>query len=149
MIRSLLQLFTPEPEETAESRQQRLRLAAAALLVETARADFQQDAVEEDALANALRQGLQLGADEVQELLAEANTHADHATSLYQFTRVINDHFTAEQKALLVEMMWQVAWADGDLHHYEEHLIRKVADLIYVPHEEFIRSKLATRPGQG
>lgn len=146
MIRSLLQLFTPEPEESEESRQRRLRLAAAALLVETSRADFEQEEVEEKALATALRQGLQLDDGEVESLLAEANTHADHATSLYQFTRVINDHFTAEQKAQLVEMMWQVAWADGNLHHYEEHLIRKVADLIYVPHELFIRGKLDTRP---
>lgn len=146
MIRSLLNLFTVDSEEPPQQLEHRLRLAAAALLVETARADFQQDAEEGRALEAALVKGLELSSTEIRGLLDEAATRADHATSLYEFTRVINDHFSPERKVQLVAMMWQVAWADGDLHHYEEHLIRKVAELIYVPHEDFIRTKLAARP---
>ncbi|GAB3307591.1 tellurite resistance TerB family protein [Haliea atlantica] len=142
MIRSLVKLFAVDEQESPAQREHRLKLAAAALLVETARSDFEEDA----ALEKALRQALDLPDTEVRSLLAEAGTRADHATSLYEFTRVINDHFSPERKRELVALMWQVAWADGSLHHYEEHLIRKVAELIYVPHEDFIRAKLETRP---
>jgi len=146
VIRSLVKLFAVDEQESPAQREHRLKLAAAALLVETARADFEEDAEEEAALEKALRQALDLPDTEVRSLLAEAGTRADHATSLYEFTRVINDHFSPERKRELVALMWQVAWADGSLHHYEEHLIRKVAELIYVPHEDFIRAKLETRP---
>lgn len=145
MIRTLINLFTVDSDEPPQQLEHRLRLAAATLLVETARADFQEDAEEQRMLEVALATGLKLPKAEIRTLLDEASTRADHATSLYEFTRVINDHFSPERKQELVEMMWQVAWADGNLHHYEEHLIRKVADLIYVPHEDFIRAKLATR----
>jgi len=61
--------------------------------------------------------------------------------SLYQFTGLINQHFTPEQKVRVVEMLWQVAYADGHLDPYEEALVRKIADLIHVPHRQFIQAK--------
>ena len=67
----------------------------------------------------------------------------DESTSLYEFTRVINDHCCAEEKVDLVGAMWAVAYADGDLDKYEEALIRQVAELTYVPHADYIKSKLA------
>ena len=79
--------------------------------------------------------------DEVHELVALATARVDEATSLYEFTRVINDHYSAAQKVQLIEAMWAVAFADGDLDKYEEHLIRQVAELIYVPHQDYVRCK--------
>ena len=75
-----------------------------------------------------------------------ANQRADEATSLYEFTRVINDHYTPAQKLALIDLMWKVAYADSNLDKYEEHLIRRVAELTYVPHQDYIRSKLAAAP---
>ena len=69
----------------------------------------------------------------------------DEAISLYEFTRVINDHYSAEQKLRLIDAMWSVAYADNDLDKYEEHLIRQVAELTYVPHSDYIQSKLSAR----
>ncbi len=111
-------------------------------LVETARADFQQDAGEEAAIERLLCQTLQLPADEVHELVAAASARVDEAVSLYEFTRVINDHFSIGEKEALIGAMWRVAYADGNLDKYEEHLIRQVAELIYVPHQQYIRLKL-------
>jgi uncharacterized tellurite resistance protein B-like protein len=142
MIKSLLSLFELPDAQSEDDTQHQLRLAAAALLIETARADFTQDAAEEAALAELLRRELKLSAVEVEELLALASHRVDESTSLYEFTRVINDHYTPQQKLQLISAMWVVAYADGNLDKYEEHLIRRVAELTYVAHEDYIRAKL-------
>ncbi len=143
MIGALKALFEPPARETEEQREQRLHLAAAALLIETARADFTEDGVEQAALEKLLCDSLGLAPSEVGELIRRASQRVDESTSLYEFTRVINDHFSPEQKVQLIEDMWTVAFADGNLDKYEEHLIRRVAELTYVSHQDYIRSKLA------
>jgi len=146
MIGALKNLFEMPARESEEDRRHRMHLAAAALLVETARADFTEDLAERDALETLLADALELERAEVHELVEAASERVDEATSLYEFTRVINDHYSAEQKLQLVDSMWAVAYTDGDLDKYEEHLIRQVAELTYVPHGDYIRSKLAARP---
>ena len=147
MISALKALFEPVPQESEEERQHRLRLVAASMLIETARADFAQGPKEQAAMESLLAQALNLPVDEVHELIEAAQARVDEATSLYEFTRVINDHYSAKQKLRLIEAMWTVAYADGDVHKYEEHLIRRAAELIYVPHEDYVRAKL--RAGEG
>lgn len=142
MIAALKALFELPGTDNAESLKHKLHLAAAALLIETARADFSQDETEQLALEKLLVQSLKLEKLEVRELLAVASNRVDEATSLYEFTRVINDHYSAKQKIQLIDAMWCVAYADGNLDKYEEHLIRQVAELTYVPHQDYIRSKL-------
>jgi uncharacterized tellurite resistance protein B-like protein len=118
-------------------------VAAAAMLIETARADFTQDEDEQAAMKTLLSGSLGLPATEVQELMETASNRVDEATSLYEFTRIINDHYSAQQKVQLIGAMWAVAFADGNLDKYEEALIRQVAELTYVPHQDYIRCKLA------
>ena len=146
MIRALKALFESpaEPEDEA-TRQHRTRLAAAALMIETARADFTQDASEQTTLEDLLCSSLALPRQDVHALVEQATTRVDEATSLYEFTRVINDYYSAEQKLELIRSMWSVAYADGRLDKYEEHLIRRVAELTYVAHQDYIRSKLEAR----
>lgn len=150
MIKALSALFEINgPDVDDVSPEHRRQLAAAALLIETARADFTQDGVEEASMASMLKSGLGLSEQEVKELLRLANEEVDAATSLYQFTRTVNDHFTPAQKAQLITDMWRVAYADGDIDKYEEHLIRRVADLVYVAHEDYIRAKLTAADTAG
>lgn len=146
MITALKKLFEAPAQESEADRQRRMRLAAAALLIETARADFSQDASEEDALEQLLSSSLELDRQAVHELVEAATRQLDGSTSLYEFTRVINDYYSAQQKLELIAAMWRVAYADGDLDKYEEHLIRQVAELTYVPHADYIRTKLEARP---
>ncbi len=146
MIGAFKKLFEVPARETLADREHRLRLAAAALLVETARADFSEDGVEQAVMERLLHESLELPREELRELLVEASTELDEATSLYDFTRVINDHYLPAQKLELISAMWRVAYADGRLDKYEEHLIRQVAELIYVPHPDYIRAKLAAAP---
>ena len=149
MISALKALFAQPATETDESRQNRQNLVAAALLIETARADFTHDAQEQAALEQLLSSSLKLDKSQVHQLIVTADSKVDEATSLYEFTREINDHFTPDQKTQLIKSMWTVAYADGKLGKYEEHLIRNVADLIYVSHQDYIRSKLAAQGPKG
>ena len=105
------------------------------------RADHEVTPVERGAIESALRHVFELDRAAAADLYREAERHADDATSLYEFTRLINDHFQPAEKERLVELLWLVAFADGALDKYEEHLVRRVADLTYVPHAAFIRTK--------
>jgi len=145
MIQVLKSLFENPQRDCEESQRRGLHLAAAALLIETARADFTQDAVEQVKLTQLLANSLKLSQDEVEQLVISAEERVDEAISLYEFTRVINDHYSAEQKLRLIDAMWAVAYADGNIDKYEEALIRQVAELTYVPHSDYIQSKLSAR----
>jgi len=145
MIKFLKSMLERARKDDEEALQRSVRLAAAALLVETARADFNQQATELKKLSQLLQSTLQLQEDEVQALVAAAQEQVEDATSLYEFTRLINDNYSAEQKTQLIGAMWKVAYADGDADKYEEHLIRHVAELLYVPHSNYIHCKLAAQ----
>ena len=117
------------------------QLAVAALLVEVAMADHTFTETELHNLGSILTQKFSLSHEERDELITLAKDETHHATSLHQFTQLINQYSSAEEKFKLMTAMWEMAYADGNLDKYEDYLIRKVADLIYVPHSEFIRAK--------
>lgn len=148
MIRALKKLFQNPAGDAQHSADEIRHLAAAALLIEVARADSAQDAAEEAALAGLLRNTLHLDEQDLETLLRKADAAVDSATSLYEFTRLVNEHYAYEDKRALVQSMWQVAYADASLDKYEEHLIRRVAELIYLNHRDFIRTKHAARLSQ-
>ncbi|MCO6413796.1 MAG: TerB family tellurite resistance protein [Thiogranum sp.] len=121
--------------------QHRLQLATAALLYEMLRADHDEHPEELVALERALKKTFSLDRDETRQLAKLAKREVAESVSLYQFTGLINRHFSPQEKVRVVEMLWQVAFADDRLDRYEEALVRKIADLIHVPHRDFIRAR--------
>lgn len=119
-----------------------LHMATAALLVEIMRMDGEATAEERERVLHAMEAKFGLRPEETKELLELAEEEARQATDYYQFTSLIKDRLTPEEKERLIEHLWAVAYADGELHHYEEHLIRKLADLLYVSQKSFIAAKL-------
>lgn len=142
MIESLKSLFTRPPQEDPAALQHRLQLATAALLIEMSRADYVVDPKEQRTLEVVLHAALDLDKQEIAELVELAGHAADKATSLYEFTNLINTHYDKDQKLLLIQSMWRIAYADGDLDKFEERLIRQVADLTHVGHKDYIRMKV-------
>lgn len=118
-----------------------LHLAAATLLFEVAKADHQLDPVEIERLRQVLRENWKLDGEDLNDLLEVAERESDNSASLYRQLDLLNGQLSHEQKYQLMKGLWQVACADGQIHHYEEHLVRRLADLLYVPHREFIRAK--------
>jgi uncharacterized tellurite resistance protein B-like protein len=145
MLRRLHQLLREQLRaEAPAQREAGLQLATAALLVETARADFDAD-TEELALIGALV-STHFGLDDATatDLLTRAGERADDAVSLYEFTRELNDQLSEAEKLRVLEMMWRVAHADGRIDKHEEHLLRRVADLLHLSHADFVRLRHAT-----
>ena len=141
LLKKLKDLLGKEGTATGEVEHRTLELACAALMFEVARADFTVETTEQDAVTSLLTAQFSLSADEVAAITEAAVEQADAATCLFEFTRTLNDLASAEQKRNLLAMMWRVAMADNEISRYEEHVIRKVADLLYVPHGDFIAAK--------
>lgn len=126
----------------------KLQLASAALMIELCKADQEMDEAEIATLLKILRGKFNLSKDTLDELMSLAEQEAREATSLFQFTSLFNDHYGYEEKVLLIRHLWEVAFADGRLDRYEEHLVRKIAELLYVSHNDFIGTKLSVKRKQ-
>ncbi|WP_199609695.1 tellurite resistance TerB family protein [Flocculibacter collagenilyticus] len=140
MLNALKQLLVGK-ENTQPEPKHRRELAAAALLFEVAKADDDKQVTEERVLKELLQKRFNLSHEELNIICEQAENTADTATDYYQFTREINDHYSHAEKVELTKLMWQVAYADGHLDPHEEHLIRRVADLLHVRHSEFLQTK--------
>jgi uncharacterized tellurite resistance protein B-like protein len=128
--------------EDGAARIQARNLAVAALLVEVLRADYDVAGSERRQVIESIRGMLALDEAQCAELLTEAEQQVDRAHDLHQFTTEINRAFGHEEKLQLVEQLWRVAQADAIVHKYEEHIIRRIADLLHVSHREYIGAKL-------
>jgi len=131
-----------DPAGTAAVESLDIERVTALLLVEIARADHDIEPTERLAVVNALKQSSNLSATEIDDLVAEALADADHAVSLYQHVQLVNENFSQQDKRALVEQMWRIAFADGNVDGYEEYTIRKLCDLLYVKHRDFMQAKL-------
>lgn len=126
-----------------------LQLAAAVLLVEVMRSDAEYSPAERTTVVQALRDKFSLGDDEIARLMELADATSRDAPDLYSFTSRLNKGFSVEQKLRMVEYLWQVAYADGTLSHHENHLMRKLGDLLYIPRGDFIAAKQRGRAAAG
>ncbi len=131
-----------QQDASPDSRDSALQLASAVLLLEMERADYQHDALERDTIQALLQDQFRLTTEEARLLLQEASEESEQAVSLHDYVSALNDYLTAADKLHIVRMLWQVAFADGHLHHYEEHLLRQLADLLHIPHHDYVRVKL-------
>jgi|TARA_B110000305_G_C19448331_1_gene646175 uncharacterized tellurite resistance protein B-like protein len=138
-------LTKKEEEEAPSSAMSRVDLTCAALLVEVMNSDHELDEREHQEFMAVLQQSYNIAESDLEELTQLAKDEAFEATSLYEFTKLINDSYDYEQKVGLIENMWRIAFSDKRLDKYEDHLIRKVSELIYVSHSDFIKTKLKVR----
>jgi uncharacterized tellurite resistance protein B-like protein len=142
VIGKLRQLVTPlfaEPEAARE--EESLDLAVAVLLVEMARADHKLDAAEEREIQAQLEEVFGLPAGPAAQLLSRARVAVEDAVSLHEFTRAIHEGMDYAEKQRVIEMLWQVALADRSLDKYEDYLIGKLGELLYVSRGDVIRLK--------
>ena len=110
-------------------------------------ADHEIEASEREAIEMALGQAGNLSSDELKSVVDDACNEADGAMSLYEHVQLINDQFDRQSKLALVEQMWRVALADGNIDGYEEYTIRKLCDLLFIKHRDFMQAKLKVIDG--
>ena len=142
MKKILLKFLTIETIETEIiDLEHALRVATAVLLVEVTRADFNVEPAERQRLRQLLEQQFALSVEELDALLEQAESDADRLVSIQHITRLLNQHYDHAMKLRVIQMMWHMVYADGEKDHYEEHLMRQVADLLYISHSEFIQAR--------
>ena len=125
-------------------------LAAAALLIETAYMDEEFDESERAVISDLVQRRFDLDSAVCQDLLVEAESAVVRSQQLYEFTRAVNDRFTPEQRIEIMEMLWEVVYADGEVHDFEVSLLRRVGGLIYVSDRDrgLARQRVVDRLGQ-
>ena len=144
-IKELITKFGNKEEIEKESDLSQLNNACAALLVEIAFADKEFDETEKTSLKLTLMDTYAIEEADIDEIIKDAENTVAESTSLYGYTRIVNDEFEYDDKLSLLKNLWKVAYADGDLDKYEEHLIRKISDLIHISHSDYINIKLEVR----
>lgn len=142
MIDKLRQMLFPESGAKApEPDRHQLAVAATALMVQLSRVDSDEDERELQTIIDCAVQAHEVTGQEAREILDDALAHADDATSMYEFTGQLNAQLSQASKQLLLESIWRVALADGRIDKYEEHLIRRVADLLHLNQREFVQAR--------
>jgi uncharacterized tellurite resistance protein B-like protein len=145
MIKNIKNYFEELFQNNTESNSPQIKtieLATAALMIEISLADAHIHDEERRVINNLLRSDFKLEQDDIDELIALAEKEVDHAVSLYEFTRLLNESLSMAEKINIIENLWRVAYADSVVDKYEEYYIRKVADLLYIAHSDYIQSKL-------
>ena len=142
MISNWIKTLSADRSTGTTDQQADLERLTAQLLVEIAWSDHVIEATEHDAMVSALEESTSLSTEEIRMILAAAINNLDHTVTLHEHISAINSQLDRPKKTKLVEQMWRVAFADGDLDKYEEHTIRNLSDLLYIKHSDFIKAKL-------
>ena len=146
MLKSIQNIFKrKENESVVDSKKSEQELTYASLLIEVINSDNKFDDRERDKLLEILSSKLDIHKEELDNFTELAQKKTEDSTSLYEFTREINDQYEYEEKVSLITDLWGIAYSDGKLDKYEDYVIRKIADLIYVSHTDFIKSKLKVK----
>jgi uncharacterized tellurite resistance protein B-like protein len=148
-IRAWISGDRPDGHKGFGGRRDELELALTALLIEAAYSDDRFDQVERRIIAQLIERRFKLSQSEARALLAAGETAATESAELFHFTRVINERLSFEERVELVEMLWEVAYADGVLDEYEDSLLRRIGGLIYVsdPERGMARQRVLKRLG--
>ncbi len=142
MIDLLKQWFSIDParEQRAPGKHE-LAVAATALMVQLSRVDNREDDRELQTIVDCAVRAHEVTPEEAQAILDDARAHASDATSIYEFTDKLNAQLDQEGKQVILESIWRVAFADGRIDKYEEHLIRRMADLLHLNHREYMQCR--------
>jgi uncharacterized tellurite resistance protein B-like protein len=143
MINAIKQFFEVNISTNTleDNEHHRLKLATAALMVEIMQQDGETKTEELVAIKTALQSKFDLNENETHELVNLATQQSQQAVDLFQFTSLIHKNFSPEKKIKIIEYLWTVAYSDDHLDPHEEHLIRRIADLLYVSHKDLIQTK--------
>jgi len=142
MIKALKTFFDTLSADTAvEIPKHSIELCCFSLMVTIAKIDQRFDAHERKAITSLGVSNFKLPEDTIDEIIKDAEDASDQATSLYEFTDIIHQKLDEQSKFNLVKCLWIIAYADGDIDKYEEHIIRKISDLIYLDHARFTQAK--------
>ncbi len=139
LVESMSSSETSAPD--GERRESALRMATAVLMLDVARADHVFDESEFERILRLIEHHFALSSEDAAKLVNAASDKADEMVSLHDFTQLLNDRLSEKEKGHVVELLWQIAYADGRLDKYEDALVLKISDLLYVSRGFVMRLK--------
>ncbi|HEC75344.1 MAG TPA: TerB family tellurite resistance protein [Methylophaga aminisulfidivorans] len=146
MIAKLKEMFASTLGDSADdvfaNTEQTKLLASVALMIEIIAADNERHDTEKSMLRQILANQFGVKNEAANDLISRAEKAHSEATDFFYFTADINEHFNEQEKIELIESLWKIAWADHEIQDIEQHIIRKLASLLYVSHKDFIATKL-------
>lgn len=128
-------------ETSAAHREEAIRKATAVLMLDVARADYVFDESEFESVLKLMELHFGLSPEDAVQLVNDASDEAEDLTSVHQFTQLLHEHLDESEKARIVALLWQIAFADGRLDKYEDSLVLKISDLLYVSRARVMRLK--------
>ncbi|MBU0561826.1 MAG: TerB family tellurite resistance protein [Bacteroidetes bacterium] len=131
----------PVSEEIEVDQSKRIQLATCALFLEVANSDDDFAEEEKTFIINHMKQAFSLDDELVKELISESKAEVEESISLYEFTKILNDNFSREEKFNIVKNLWKLVFADGRLDKYEEYFVRKISNNLNLSHSEMIAAK--------
>ena len=148
MKRFFQQDAVPDKTEIKEEdRAERIQVATCALLLEVANSDDEFSDIERDNIVQILERDFELSDEYAKELMELSDKEREESIDLWQFTNLVNEHYSIEEKIKIIEMVWKVIYADGKLDKYEDHLAHKLSNLLKLTHKQLIDAKLKVRDG--
>ena len=130
----------------AADREAALRLATAVLMIDVARADYVFEESEFERVLQLIEHHFELTPEEAAELVNLASDKAEDLVSVHEFTELLHEHLDEREKARIVGLLWEIAYADGRLDKYEDSLVLKISDLLYVNRARVMRLKHDAKP---
>jgi uncharacterized tellurite resistance protein B-like protein len=131
---------TPASQEREASHD--IRVATCALLLEMANIDGEFSGAEQKNIFDILKKNYQLSEEHVEALIEASNEEIKGRIDFWQFTHFINQNYSLGEKILIIEMVWEIAYADGRLNKHEDYLVHKLAKLLHLTHKQLIEAKL-------
>ncbi len=145
-IRKLLgNAFGGIHQESDTDPARRVHLATAAILLEIAYADESFSNEEQKGLLTFLEQRFGISGTDARELIESAGEMRSNTIDHWNLTNLIRGNTTLDERIEIVKTMWRMVYSDGQLHQYENYLVRKLADLLGLEHHVMIAAKLAVQ----
>ena len=132
---------TEKDDDDAEKRDAAIRMATAVLMIDVARSDHVFDESEYERVLQLVEAHFRLSPEDAAQLVDSAGEKAEKLVSAYDFTKILHEHLSHEEKARIVELLWLIAYADGRLDKYEDSLVLKISDLLHVSRGRVMRLK--------
>ena len=134
--------LTAESTQELQQKFERTQVATCVILLEIARSDDEFSSVEQETTKAILKNELAIADEDIEDLMKIAAEKRENSVDLWEFTNLINEHFSEEEKVKIIEMAWRIIYADKKLDKYEDHLVHVLAKLLRLDHTDLIDAKL-------
>ncbi len=141
----LLKRVTTDLDSQERDESERVQMATCVILLEVARSDDEFSSIEKATIAAIFKKDFGISAEAIEEMMKIAQRKREESIDIWEFTHLINENYSKEEKKKIVEATWKVIYADDKLHSYEDHFVHKLATLLQLRHSDLIEAKLKAK----